>query len=234
MPLTLYYVWESKKVLRAGRLLQRVGKWEPSCRLENFAPMADRKWEILSSEYVLESPWYRLRRDACRLPDGSVVESYYVREHAGFSVTFAVTPANHVVFTRQYKHGIGDFVLELPAGMLESGEDPLTCARRELEEETGYVAREFTPVAEFATDPTSSTGHLHLFVALGAVPEGTPSPEITENIDTTLVPLDRVLEQVRLRRVRAQSQVASIYAALDSLDLLHSSAKTEPTQSRSV
>lgn len=185
--------------------------------------MGKRKWEVISSEYVLESPWYRLRRDACRLPDGTVVESYYVREHAGFSVTFAITPHDEVVFTRQYKHGIGDLVLELPAGMREPGEDALACARRELEEETGYVAAEFEPVAEFTTDPTSSTGRFSLFVARGARPERPPRPEATEDVDTVLVPLDQVLDQVRGRHVRAQSQVASIYSALDHLGLLTTS-----------
>jgi 8-oxo-dGTP pyrophosphatase MutT (NUDIX family) len=182
--------------------------------------VAKRKWEIISSEYVLESPWYRLRRDALRLPDGTVVESYYVREHAGFSVTFAITPKGEVVFTRQYKHGIGDFVFELPAGMLEPGEDAAACARRELEEETGFVAPQFEPVAEFTTDPTSSTGTFSLFIARNALPEGSVRPEATEQVETVLVPLDRVLEQVRSRHVRAQSQVASIYTALDHLGKL--------------
>ncbi len=182
--------------------------------------MAKRKWEVISSEYVLESPWYRLRRDACRLPDGTVVESYYVREHAGFSVTFAITPAYEVVFTRQYKHGIGDFVLELPGGMLEPGEDAAQCARREVEEETGFVAPQFELVAEFTTDPTSSTGRFSLFIARDAVPTGSPRPEATEDVDTVLVPIDQVLDQVRSRHVRAQSQVASIYTALDHLGRL--------------
>ena len=75
--------------------------------------MAKRKWEIISSELVIESPWYNLRRDACRLPQGSVIETYYVRVHAGFSVVFALTADRHIVMTRQYKHGIGDVVLEL-------------------------------------------------------------------------------------------------------------------------
>jgi ADP-ribose pyrophosphatase len=179
-----------------------------------------RKWEVISSEYVVESPWYRLRRDACRLPDGTVVESYYVREHAGFSVTFAVTPHNEVVFTRQYKHGIADFVLELPAGMLEPNEDAVACARRELEEETGYTAREFEPLAEFTTDPTSSTGRFYLFLARNALRNKMPRPEKTEDVDTVLVPIDSVLAQVRGRYVRAQSQVVSIYTALDHLGLL--------------
>ncbi|MBC5805899.1 MAG: NUDIX hydrolase [Candidatus Eremiobacter antarcticus] len=181
------------------------------------------KWEVLSSEYVVESPWYRLRRDACRLPDGSFVESYYVREHAGFSVTFAITPDRHVVFTRQYKHGIADFVLELPAGMREAGEDPEHCARREFEEETGYVASDFSLIATFAMDPTSSTGQLHLYLAFDARAEGMAAQDATEDIETVLLPLDTVLAQVRERRVRAQSQVASIYTALDHLGILHAS-----------
>ncbi|MDQ6780346.1 MAG: NUDIX hydrolase [Candidatus Eremiobacteraeota bacterium] len=182
--------------------------------------MAGRKWEILNSEYVLQSPWYRLRRDACRLPNGTLVEDYYVREHAGFSVIFALTPADQVVFTQQYKHGIGDVVLELPAGMLEPGEDAVICARRELEEETGYVAPRLEHIAEFSTDPTSSTGRLFLFLARDATPEGTAAPDATEDVDTILVPVDRVLDQVRLGHVRAQSHVASIYAALDFLGML--------------
>ncbi len=180
------------------------------------------KWEVLSSEYVVESPWYRLRRDACRLPDGSLVESYYVREHAGFSVIFAITAERHVVFTRQYKHGIADFVLELPSGMREPGEDPLDCARRELEEETGYIAPHFTLIASFAMDPTSSTGQMHLYLARDATAQGTASQDATEDIETVLLPLDSVLAQIRERRVRAQSQVASIYTALDHLGILNS------------
>jgi ADP-ribose pyrophosphatase len=179
-----------------------------------------RKWEVISSEYVLESPWYRLRRDACRLPDGSVIEPYYVREHGGFSVIFAITPGDEVVFTRQYKHGIGDVVLELPSGVREPDEDAVTCARRELEEETGYVAPHFELVAEFLTDPTSSSGRFSLFVARNVVLEGTTSPDSTEDVDTTLVPMDQVLDQVRKRHVLAQSHVTSIYAALDYLGRL--------------
>ena len=67
-------------------------------------------------------------------PDGTVIDPYYVREHAGFAVVFAVTPNDEVVFARQYKHGFGDFVLELPAGAIEVGESPLACAERLLNE----------------------------------------------------------------------------------------------------
>jgi 8-oxo-dGTP pyrophosphatase MutT (NUDIX family) len=156
----------------------------------------------------------------CRLPDGTVIDQYYVREHLGFAVVFAVTPDDEVVFARQYKHGFGEFVLELPAGAIEPGEAPLACAKRELEEETGYVAEEFEPVAEYIADPTSSTGKLYLFVARGAVPHGVRSLDPTEDIETVLVPLGRVIDEVRSGHVCTQSQVAAIYTVLDSLRLL--------------
>ncbi|HKW44950.1 MAG TPA: NUDIX hydrolase [Candidatus Eremiobacteraceae bacterium] len=182
--------------------------------------MPNRKWEIISSELVVESPWYNLRRDSCRLPHGSVIDQYYVRVHAGFSVVFALTPDQNVVMTRQYKHGIGDVVLELPAGALEAGESADDCAARELEEETGYVAPVFELMTEFAADPTSSTGRLFLFLAREATATGHPAPDSTEDIETVLLPISDVLARVRSGEIYVQSHVAAIYTALDRLGLV--------------
>jgi ADP-ribose pyrophosphatase len=190
--------------------------------------MAKRKWEILSSELVVESPWYNLRRDTCRLPDGSVIKPYYVRVHDGFSVVFALTPDRRVVMIRQYKHGIGETVLELPAGAMEPGEDPAACAARELEEETGYTAPTFEPIAEFAADPTSSTGRLYLYLARDAIPDGTVALDLTEDIETALLSIDDVVARVRSGEVFVQSHVAAIYTALDRLGLLDVHAGGDP------
>ena len=82
------------------------------------------------------------------------------------------------------------------------------------------MAAEYSPVAEYIADPTSSTGKLYLFVARGAVPDGVRALDPTEDIETVLVPLDRVIEEVRAGHVRAQSQVAAIYTVLDKLGRL--------------
>jgi 8-oxo-dGTP pyrophosphatase MutT (NUDIX family) len=187
--------------------------------------MAREKWETVSSELVIESPWYNLRRDVCRLPKGSVIEPYYVRVHAGFSVVFALTADRHVVLTRQYKHGIGDVVLELPAGALEAGEDPAQCAARELEEETGFIALAFEPIGDFAADPTSSTGRLFVFLARDAMPSGNAAPDVTEDIETVLLPIADVVARVRSGEIYVQSHVAAIYTALDRLGLVSIDAR---------
>jgi len=191
-----------------------------AAKARQLATMARGKWEIISSELVIESPWYNLRRDTCRLPEGSVIEPYYVRVHAGFSVVFALTVERGVVLTRQYKHGIGDVVLELPAGALEPGEDAADCAARELEEETGFVAPSIELLAEFAADPTSSTGRLFLFLARDAAPAGKAAPDVTEDIETVVLPIADVLARIRSGEIYVQSHVAAIYTALDRLGLI--------------
>src|ERR1700676_614546 len=115
-----------------------------------------RAWRILSSAYPIETPFLKLRADRVELPNGEVVEEYYVRESRGFSVAFALTPDDRVVLVRQYKHGIAEVVTELPAGGVDPDETPAACAVRELAEETGYAGRPPVHLRSFITDPTNS------------------------------------------------------------------------------
>ncbi|MBV8152074.1 MAG: NUDIX hydrolase, partial [Candidatus Eremiobacteraeota bacterium] len=88
-------------------------------------PESHRPWRVLESVVLIDTPHLRLRRDRVETPRGELVEDYHVRETRGFVVIFAVTPAGEVVLVRQYKHGIGAVVLELPAGAIDAGETAL-------------------------------------------------------------------------------------------------------------
>jgi len=70
------------------------------------------RWRIVESEIVIDTPHLRLRRDRVALPNGLEFEPYYVRESRGFAIVFAITVDERVVLVRQYKHGIGSYVLE--------------------------------------------------------------------------------------------------------------------------
>ena len=89
-------------------------------------------WRVRSSTYLIESEHLRIRSDEIELPSGVVLPNYYVRESLGFVMAFALTPAREVVLVRQYRYGIDQVIVELPAGSIDPGEDPLACARREL------------------------------------------------------------------------------------------------------
>jgi 8-oxo-dGTP pyrophosphatase MutT (NUDIX family) len=177
-----------------------------------------RTWRILSSAYPIETPFLRLRADRIELPSGTVVEDYYVRESRGFCVVLAITTDDDVLLVRQYKHGIGEIVLELPAGMLEPDEAPEDCAARELAEETGYAGAPPEFVRTFLADPTNSTSRFHLFVVRGALPlETPPDADVTEDIEVVLAPARELRAMALDGRINAGSQVAAVLVALDYL-----------------
>jgi 8-oxo-dGTP pyrophosphatase MutT (NUDIX family) len=178
------------------------------------------RWRIRSSEYPIATPFLRLRSDVVELPDGLVIENYYVRETRGFAVIFALTPDERVVLVRQYKHGIGRMVLELPAGGIDEGESPVDCARRELAEETGHVGDEPELVGTYLADPTNSNGSFHVYLIRNAEPRVAQAFDQTEDIRVEFTPLSEIRTLLRDGRIDAGSQIASIYATLDYLTLL--------------
>jgi len=117
--------------------------------------MAQSRWRVTSSSYVVDTEHLRLRKDRIELPDGRTIDDYYVRESRGFVVIFATTPDGRVVLVRQYKHGIDRVLLELPAGAIDPGEQPLQTAIREFSEETGYEGA-MEHAHSFCTDPTNA------------------------------------------------------------------------------
>jgi ADP-ribose pyrophosphatase len=177
-----------------------------------------RPWRILSSDYRIETPFLRLRADRVELPSGAVVDEYFVRESRGFSIVFALTTDGRAVLVRQYKHGIGEIMLELPAGAIDPDETPAECALRELTEETGYVAESLDFVRTFVSDPTNSDGRFHLFLARGATPTGSQELDITEEIDVVLAPVDELRAMALDGRIASGSQVAAVLVALLALE----------------
>jgi ADP-ribose pyrophosphatase len=179
-------------------------------------------WHIVESEIVIETPHLRLRRDRIELPGGARIGDYYVRESRGFCVVFALTPDERVVLVRQYKHGIGETLLELPAGGIDGGESPAACARRELAEETGYVAEpaDLEHAGTFVFDPTSSTTRYHVFIGRNARPLLATKFDATEDIAVELATLDQVRRWCRDGTISVGVHVGSIFYVLDRLGKL--------------
>jgi 8-oxo-dGTP pyrophosphatase MutT (NUDIX family) len=179
-------------------------------------------WSVTASEIVIETPHLRLRRDQIELPDGKRVGNYYVRESRGFTIVFALTSDERVVLVRQYKHGIGQTLLELPAGAIDPGEVPFDCAMRELREETGYLCApgNLENLGSYVYDPTSSTTRYHLFLARDVVGTGVQDLDETEDIAIEYASLDELRAMVRDGRIIVSAHIASIYIVLDRLGKL--------------
>ncbi len=179
-------------------------------------------WRVIESEIAIDTQHLRLRRDRVALPSGQEFGPYYVRESRGFAIVFALTPDERVVLVRQYKHGIGASVLELPAGAIEPDETPETCARRELAEETGYAGDppELEFVGTYIFDPTSSTTRYHLYLARAARTVGPQSLDVTEDIAIEHATLPELRRYVRDGTIDVGIHIAAIYTVLDYLGRL--------------
>ena len=117
---------------------------------------------------------------------------------------------------RQYRHATGEHLVEIPAGKLDAGEDPLDCARRELLEEVGCEAESWHALASFYTSPGFSDEVLHLFLARGLI-QGEAAPDEDEFLEVMRVPLEEALAMVAGGGIRDSKTVAGI--ALASLYL---------------
>ncbi|HEY9086052.1 MAG TPA: NUDIX hydrolase [Candidatus Tyrphobacter sp.] len=179
--------------------------------------MQKPQWRRIASSYAIESHFLRIRKDTLELPDGTVIPDYYVRESAGFVMIFALTRDERVVLVRQYRYGADSIGLELPAGMLETGEDPADCARRELLEETGYAVAEVRLLGIYAAEPVRSTARAFLFLATGAHPSREQRLDPTEHIDVETATLGDFTVMLHDGRIDNLASLAAGYRALAEL-----------------
>ena len=158
-----------------------------------------------------------MRSDTVELPDGTIIENYFVRESRGFAIVAALTVDRRVVLVRQYKHGAGQITLELPAGMIDEGEEPAACAVRELAEETGYAGDPPVLLRTLLADPTSSNARFHVYLIENAVPVFAQSLDTTEAIVVETTTIEDLHAAARDGRIGSGSQVAAAYIALDHI-----------------
>lgn len=129
-----------------------------------------------------------------RLKDGRPARREIV-DHADGAAVVAVDDDGNVVLVRQHRPAVGIDLLELPAGLVDEGEDPATCAARELEEETGLRAGRLTPLARFYASPGFANETLHIFVATDLEPT-TARLEDDEDLEVVRLPLSDALDHL--------------------------------------
>jgi 8-oxo-dGTP pyrophosphatase MutT (NUDIX family) len=193
--------------------------------------MALEKWDVLASEPVFENRWWKIVKETVELPDGGTWEHYVNHTHGG-AVVFALTEEGNLLVNRQYKHGAREIVTELTIGKVDppspggfggaSGDDgsPLESARRELLEETGYGGGTWEPLATYLSNPTSSTGRIHAFLALGVRKLAAQKDDPRERIEVREVPLDEAWRMLRAGEFSTHAGIATIFLALLKLGKL--------------
>ena len=151
-----------------------------------------------------------LHLDRVLLPRGRETTREVV-EHPDCVAIVAMDAEDNVILVRQFRHAVAQELLEIPAGGIEPGEEPLQSALRELEEEIGYTAGRMERLGGFYSSPGYSTEFLHLFLATELEPGGSRAHE-DEIIEVVPIPLKQVHRLITSGELRDAKSIAGLYA----------------------
>ncbi len=171
----------------------------------------DTKWKVLDHEYIIKRPWLTARRDKVELPDGRIIEEYYVLEYPDWVNVIAITKDAQFIIERQYRHGLGVNSIELPCGVMEKGETPLEAAQRELLEETGYGNGKWSKLMTIAPNPGSMSNLTHCFLAVGVEKISEQSLDATEELTVHLMGEDEIKSLLENDQIYQALMVAPLY-----------------------
>lgn len=156
--------------------------------------MLDKPYQTLSSRTIWSSPWYALREDQVRFPDGSQ-GAYTVIEKRDAVWVMPIMPDGRAVLIRNYRYTVGAWLWEIPAGGIDPGLSPEEAARTELAQEIGGSAGRIEQVASYYTMPGIGDELAYVFLAQD-VTLGEPRHEPSEVMEQHIVPLETVLSMV--------------------------------------
>lgn len=171
----------------------------------------------IASKRIYSGKVLNLDLDTVRFPDDSTGELEIIR-HSGASavVPFLSDPAGEdpvVLLMKQFRYAADDFLYEIPAGRLDEGEEPESCARRELKEETGCDAERFEHLLTFYTTPGFIDEKIHVYLATGIV-AGDAARETDEFLEPAPMSLSRALQLIRDGEIKdGKTIVALLFAA---------------------
>ena len=173
----------------------------------------DKPYPILiGSREIYEGRVITLRVDEIEVRNGLNVRREVV-VHPGAVVILAVDGQERILWERQYRHAAGRYLMELPAGTLEAGEEPEACARRELIEETGFAASEWRLLGRYFSAPGFCTEYMHCFLATNLKPEHAAGDE-DEDIEVVPLTLEESLAMIDRGVVEDAKSLAAMHLYL--------------------
>ncbi|MEJ5203145.1 MAG: NUDIX hydrolase [Anaerolineales bacterium] len=168
-------------------------------------------FEPLQRRTVFHGRAFDVEQVELKLPNNTTA-LYDLVSHKNAITIVPLDAGGNILFVRQYRLGASGYLLELPAGVLEEGEDPLEGARREIREETGFAAGEWIRLGEFYMAPGYSSELMHVFLARQLC-QNPLSPDKDEFIGVETIPIAQAYEMARTGQIRDGKSLSSLFLA---------------------
>lgn len=178
------------------------------------------EWTLLSSEYIHKGPWATLRTDRCQMPDGRVVEDYYVLEYPNWVNAVAVTEAGKVLMVTQYRHAANIVSLEIPGGVIDGDEKPEDAMRRELLEETGYRFDNLELICTVYANPSTANNKTFGYLATGGVKVQEQALDEHEELLVEEYTIDEVKQLLAANKIAQALHSTCLFYALSKMGKL--------------
>lgn len=172
--------------------------------------------KTMKCERVYEGRIINVRVDTVELPDKKYSKREIV-EHPGAVGIVPITSNKEIVLVKQFRKPVEGVLLEIPAGKIESEEEPAICAVRELEEETGFKTDNIQHLLKFYTTPGFSNEIIYIYIAED-LKEGTINLDEDENIETVKIPIEDALKKIRSGEIEDAKTIVGILSYLNLHD----------------
>lgn len=170
--------------------------------LENNHDENNIIWDILKETHLEHYRIFDISSLQCQLRNSQKKFDFYVINTSNWVNVIPVTTDGCVVFVKQFRHGIKKITLEIPGGMVDKNESPLSAAKRELQEETGYFSDKWTEIGALYPNPAIQSNICHTFLAENCIPKFSQETDENEDIICLKIPINKIRELIQSGQIQ--------------------------------
>ncbi len=175
-----------------------------------------KKWQIISEEDVSPSKWFPVYKHVVKLPNGNIVDDYYLSRLGNVAMVLPVLETGNIVFVKQYKHGKGEFVIELPAGLQKDDKSIEQSAIEELEEEVGIKVElsDLIPIGKLAGNPAKTDSIIYGYLVKNTTQNSKQNLDPNEDIEVVSIKPSQALKMIAEGTIWVNDTVAFVLKTL--------------------
>lgn len=181
-----------------------------SIHLIDFIKGKNKMWKIKKTERILDSEFVKVDKDDVILPKGREIPDFYKVTIKDCSAIVAIKEDHHIILKKEYRHCYKKELIEIPAGVLEAGEDPLKTAKRELLEETGYKSDKWTYLGKTLESSAKLTNYMHIYMAEDCKKVSKQKLDYGEDIEVIEVDFEEAIQMIMNNEIICNSSIGAI------------------------